>query len=236
MATRAAIAAMSAAELYRPGKSQAAQRQAATPRFTPLIKITAVHSQRAIELALPDMLAGIHPVIHPMYLQPAARASTRGTSYADLAAALKPASRVVDTILGHKSIGRGSRKRIFYLVKWRNASFLQSSWVAAGQLGVCQGARTRYAQSGGRDLTKAAVHAASTASVASASLTRTATRSGIVLDDTRDENLWGSVLDWAERAGLFVRAQTANAGDVSGSDRQSRHSQAASAFSLVSKK
>jgi hypothetical protein len=83
MATRDAIAAMSAAELYRPGKSQAAQRQAATPRFTPLIKITAVHSQRAIELALPDMLAGIHPVIHPMYLQPAARASTRGTTHGD---------------------------------------------------------------------------------------------------------------------------------------------------------
>jgi hypothetical protein len=93
----------------------------------------------------------------------------------------------------------------------------------------------RYAQSGGRDLTKAAVHAAA-ASVASASLARTATRSSIVLDDTRDENLWGSVFDWAERAGLFVRAQTANAGDVSGSDRQSRHSQAASAFGLVSKK
>ena len=95
-------------------------------------------------------------------------------------------------------------------------------------------------------MTKAAVHAASTASVATASLTRTATRSDIILDDTRDENLWGSVLDWAERAGLFVRAQTANAGDVSGRDacdvldvRQSlgmRHSQAASAFGLVSKK
>jgi hypothetical protein len=67
-------------------------------------------------------------------------------------------------------------------------------------------------------LTKAAVHAASTASVASASLTHTATRSDIVLDDTRDENLWGSVLDWAERAEVFVRAQTANAEDVSGSD------------------
>eukprot|EP01047_Picozoa_sp_COSAG01_P060282 COSAG01_NODE_7365_length_3235_cov_112.430804_3_plen_88_part_00 len=77
-------------------------------------------------------------------------------------------------------------------------------------------------------------------------LARTATRSSIVLDDTRDENLWGSVLDWAERAGLFVRAQTANAGDVSGSDEgcdsfglagsTMRHRQAVSAFGLVSNK
>ena len=43
----------------------------------------------------------------------------------------------------------------------------------------------------------------------------TAPRSGIVVDSTRDENLWGSVLGWAERAGLFMRAQTANARDVS---------------------
>jgi hypothetical protein len=196
----------------------------------------------AIELALPDALKAIHPVLHPMFLQPTARASTRGQDFGAIARAMAPATRVVETILGHKHVGTGSRRVTHYLIKWKDLPFLQSSWVPQSRLGTCQAARNRYAQSGGRDLTKSTPYVSVATSAATAAVSWAQARHGFDVASAHDEAIWRNILAIAphfthqngtgfraKHATDFVRAQKADSENVSGSDADAGSSRSQSA-------
>jgi hypothetical protein len=181
-------------------------------------------------------------VLHPMFLQPTARASTRGQDFGAIARAMAPATRVVETILGHKHVGTGSRRVTHYLIKWKDLPFLQSSWVPQSRLGTCQAARNRYAQSGGRDLTKSTPYVSVATSAATAAVSWAQARHGFDVASAHDEAIWRNILAIAphfthqngtgfraKHATDFVRAQKADSENVSGSDADAGSSRSQSA-------
>ena len=159
---------------------------------------------------------------------------------------MAPATRVVETILGHKHVGTGSRRVTHYLIKWKDLPFLQSSWVPQSRLGTCQAARNRYAHSGGRDLTKSTPYVSVATSAATAAVSWAQARHGFDVESAHDEAIWRNILalapHFAQRNGTgfrakhatdFVRAQKADSENVSGSDADAGSSRSQSVTARI---
>ena len=104
-------------------------------RYFGPFRVAAVHSPVAIELELPSFMQGVHPVIHPQYLKLASnRRQERGLP-ALMRKTFEPADYDVEEILAHRKL---SGSRVEYLVRWRDCSYLQSTWEPAANLDGAQ--------------------------------------------------------------------------------------------------
>jgi len=218
---------MSVKHLNLPAHALAGAKKLNQKYYGP-IRVAHVHSPVAIELELPTVLRHIHHTVHPMYLIPATRGGTRQATaeLQQLADALDPATRTVDTIMAHRQLGPVGARRTQFLVKYRGATALQAEWLLSGEMGACQAAKGRYARSGKRDLSRSFRRGALPDTSMTGGMTAegaacvmwTAPRVGMENLSTKiapTTAYCAAVLEWGQQANEFVRSQTVWSGDVS---------------------